>query len=304
MDTILGDQIFFLKEEIKETSIDSNDSMWIVDGSIIRPSTEVTINRKLEPGMYVVDSNQQYGIHCRKSSFCSDELFILPNSGVNELIKEINMFWEKGVEYKKNHLIHKRGMLIEGGPGFGKSSLISLLSKEIINKGGVVFKVQSPQKLFYHIAFIKDFFRKIEPDTPIITIIEDINDYNDVYFDLLDFLDGKNNIEHHVVIATSNNTENIEDTLLRPSRIDLRVKVQLPSEEVRREYFLHKQVPEDKIEELVEKSKGFSIADIKELYICIFLLEYNIDSAVKKIKNDVKKVNYLSKKSNKESMAL
>lgn len=120
MDTILGDQIFFLKEEIEETSIDSNDSMWIVDGSIIRPSTEVTINRKLEPGMYVVDSNQQYGIHCRKSSFCSDELFILPNSGIYELVKEINLFWDKGDGYKTNHLVHKRGILLEGPAGTGR----------------------------------------------------------------------------------------------------------------------------------------------------------------------------------------
>jgi hypothetical protein len=293
MDSILENFIFIEQDApIKQPDINKPISLWIFDQGIIRSSSNIVVGQKLDPGMYSVDINRDYGIFCKKIDACSDELFVFSNSIIVDLIEEINLFWSKADLYKQNNLVHKRGILLEGYPGTGKTSIISLLSKEIIDKGGLVFKVSSPKNLLYYITFIKESFRKIEPDTPIITIIEDIDDYQDYGLELLDFLDGKSQIEHHVVIATTNNTEDIDDTFLRPSRLDLRIEVELPDEQIREEYFRHKSVPEDMLDELVKRSEEFSIADLKELYICIFLLGYSLDKAIEKISNTREKKNY------------
>ena len=120
----------------------------------------------------------------------------------------------------ENNLIHKRGILLSGFAGTGKTTLINIVVQELIDKGGVVFvfKYLWIRNLSHYIDFIKHGFRKIQPDTPVITILRR---YRIKYqkclriSNLLRFLDG-HFINHHVIIATSNNTEDIPDTFLRP----------------------------------------------------------------------------------------
>jgi hypothetical protein len=275
--------------------------IWIEEDNITRPSTDIKLRDKLNPGFYSIDVNTTYGIHCRPEKINSDELFIFHNNKINELLSEIDLFWSKKDIYDKNKLIHKRGILLEGFPGTGKTSIISLLCQKIISKGGVIFNISSPKNLFYYVSFIRDFFRKIEPDTPIITIIEDIDTYTEVFPDLLNLLDGTNNINHNLIIATSNNTEQIDNTLLRPSRIDLIIEVDLPDENIRKEYLLNKNIPQDDIDYLVTNSQGFSLADMKELYICIYILDYSPEEAILKLKNEYVKKNYLNRENNNGS---
>lgn len=296
MDTILDAQQFFFFEpdEILVESEIEKVSMWVIDGDVIRPTTNLITQHKLQPGIYTVDFAREFGLFCKKLKPNSDELYAFKDSMVNSLFNEIRMFWDKKSLYADNKLMHKRGILLCGSPGTGKSSIISLLSDEIIQKNGVVFKLDDPKSLNHYINFIVNSFRQIEKETPIITIIEDIDKYSDEP-EILDFLDGKSNINHHVVITTSNNTQEIPESFLRPSRIDLIIEVPLPSEDIRREYFKNKKVPEDKIEELVEKTENFSLADLKEIYISIFLLDYSLENAIIKIKNPAQKKNYTRK---------
>lgn len=271
---------------------DKTMSLWIKDKDVISPSTNITLLKTLEPGIYAVNSSRDTGLTCKKINTKSDELFIFSDSITQKLLDEINDFWSKSELYKEKHLIHKRGILLEGHPGTGKSSIITILSDEIIKKGGIVFKVTNFRNLDSYVTFIQNYFRKIQPETPIITILEDLDQYESVESELLDFLDGKTHINHHVLIATTNDTESIPDTFLRPSRIDLKIEVPLPNAKTRKEYFQNKGVPEEDIESLVTKSAGFSLADLKEIYICIYLLNYSILNAIQKVASPRKKKNY------------
>lgn len=300
MDTVLKN----IEVELEETN-DLPVSCWIKENSAIRPSYELNLISKIEPGLYIVDVSQQDGLHCKKVDTCTDELFLFKdNKVITKLSSEINKFWDKKELYKENKLIHKRGILLEGYPGTGKTSIISLLSQKVIDDKGIVIKITSPKNLFYYTTFVKDFFRKIEPETPIITIIEDINEYMDVSLELLDLLDGKNNIDHNLIIATSNDTSEIDDTFLRPSRLDLRIEIELPNDETRREYLLNKGVPEEQVGKLVDESKELSLADLKELYICIYILDYSIEEAVNKIKNQIEKKDYTEKDNKKSNFTI
>ena len=287
-------------DERKEEKI----SVWLKDKDIIKPSTNISLLQKIEPGIYTVDFSRDHGIYCKKMDIKSDELFVFSDSISEKLLKEINNFWEKSERYKQNNLVHKRGILLEGFPGTGKSSIISILCKEIISKGGVVFKINGIRNLDTYFEFIRYGFREIQPETPVVTILEDLDQYEEVESELLDFLDGKTHLDHHVVIATTNNTELIPDTYLRPSRIDLKIEVPLPSEQTRREYFKFKNTPEDEIENLVKQSEDFSLADLKELYVCIYLLDYTVEEAVGKITAPKEKKNYLNSSTSGSKLGL
>ena len=304
MASLLDELLFQDESALSQSGANKKVSLWILEDDIIRPATKIEVRNKLEPGIYIVDVHRDYGLYCKKVEASSDELFIFSNSITTDLIAEIDLFWSKADLYKENNLVHKRGILLEGLAGVGKSSIISLLSNRIVSEGGIVFKITNPKNLLYYIPFLKDNLRKIEADTPVITIIEDIDEYEDYYPELLDFLDGKSHVEHHIVIATTNNSEDLDDTLLRPSRFDLRIEVELPNEKIREEYFKFKSVPEEDIQELVFKSEYFSIADLKELYICIYLLGYPIDKAVEKSSQIKEKKNYSLRDSKNSSMTI
>lgn len=267
-------------------------SLWVKEKNIVRPSGDIKVSSVLEPGVYTVEFDRELGIFCEKTTAPSDELFIFSDSVTESVLQEIDLFWDKRELYKQNNLMHKRGILFEGFPGTGKSALITQISNRTIDKKGVIFKVSGFRNLNHYVTFIRTAFRKIQPDTPIITILEDINQYAEVEPEMLDFLDGKTNIDHHIVIATSNNTEDIPEAFLRPSRIDLRIEIGLPSRQTRLEYFQFKNVPENQLHRLVDQTDKFTLADLKEVYICVFLLDYTLDDALSKILLPKDKKNY------------
>lgn len=293
-------------EEINEVNEPESDkiSLWVKDKDLFIPSADISIIKELPPGMYQVDYSNDRGYYCKEMKLETDELFVFTDSITQDLLKEIELFWNKESLYKDKKLIHKRGILLSGYAGTGKTTLINMVSQELIKRGGVVFKVYGIKNLSNYVDFIKYGFRKIQPSTPIITILEDIDQYQDVEMGLLDFLDGQSHVNHHVIIATSNNTEEIPDTFLRPSRLDLKIEVDYPSETTRREFFKFKNVPEEDLENLVGLTDDFSLADLKEVYICVYLLDYSIEDAVEQVKNPTVKKNYLDRKYRGTKMGL
>lgn len=279
-------------------------SMWVKDKDYYIPSTDISVTRELPPGIYQVDYSNDRGYFCKPIKIETDELFIFTDSITTNLLEEIENFWNKETLYKEKKLVHKRGILLSGFAGTGKTTMINMLSKELIDRGGVVFKIYGIKNLSYYIDFMKHGFRKIQPKTPIITILEDIDQYQDIESELLDFLDGQYHLNHHLIIATSNNTENIPDTFLRPSRLDLKIEVDYPSEQTREEFFRNKEVPENDLSELVKATKECSLADLKEVYICVYLLDYTVEEALTQVLDPTEKKNYLERKYKKTKIGL
>jgi SpoVK/Ycf46/Vps4 family AAA+-type ATPase len=112
---------------------------------------------------------------------------------------------------------------------------------------------------------------------------------------VLDFLDGSNSIENHLVILTSNNTTSLSEALLRPSRIDLIYEIPNPTADVRREYFAKKEIDPEIITDLVKQTDGFSFAELKEVFIAIKVLGKTVAETVKRIKDPFTSKDYLRK---------
>ena len=273
-----------------------NYSMWIFDGKEYTPSLKLKIKKTLPKGIYKIDYEEgKYFIGQIKNN--TDEIYKLSNKIVNTILTEIDDFWNKKDLYEKHHILHKRGLLLEGPAGNSKTSTINLIIENILNNDGLIFIVRSLREFNLLCDFLP-IFRQIEPNRNVITIIEDIDQLIDMGggFDvnILDFLDGKNSINHHLVIMTSNNTTRLSEALLRPSRIDVRFVLELPNKQTRYEYLEKKGINKDRLNEYAEKTDGMTFAQLKELFISTEILNKDIDTAVNKIMHPLETKDYLS----------
>ena len=125
----------------------------------------------------------------------------LPGLPSKYLLDQIKLFWERADRYQKYHLLQKRGILLYGEPGCGKTSIINLLSQDLVKMGGVIFMIDD----FETASACIQHFRTIEPARPIMTLMEDIegvfkgdqgNREVKAALSLLDGQDQVNNIVH------------------------------------------------------------------------------------------------------------
>lgn len=257
------------------------------------PTPSVVVKPQVPPGSYIIkwDYQNGYPIFVKKP-IKLDELLLLPDPTFESIITDIQYFWDhqhKFIEYK---YAYKRGILLYGPPGSGKTSLIALLSDDIIKRGGIVINIKDANDLQIYNDAVGKIFRNIQPSTPILTIMEDIDGLAQVKETetlLLNILDGVYQLTNVVYLACTNYPEKLEDRILnRPSRFDKRYFIDLPSQQVRKFYLERKIYPEDlkviNIDEIVEKTEGLSIAHLGEFVKSTFIFGKTVDESIKSLK--------------------
>lgn len=258
-------------------------SKWSRSGSAYFP-VEETVHR-LPPGQYTVDFSHSRGIFFRRKPVSLDKLIILPDSSSEEIIVGIESFWDKEKVFKDLGFLWKRGVLLCGPPGGGKTSTLQLIASKIIKRGGITVYVRDPQRTAEGLEVI----RRIEPDRPIVVMIEDFDAIQDKYGenDLLAMLDGDLQIDNVVFIATTNYPENLDARIInRPSRFDVIKRIGMPSREARKVY-LEATNPRirgtQELEEWLDLSKEYSIAHLKEMIVSVEALDQNLHDVVERL---------------------
>lgn len=266
----------------------------------ISPSVEswVTANNKdfffsfrnvntIQPGLYSIIYTDTSGFGLSRMTYKSEEFLHLPSLPHKDIVKDLQIFWDNKQRFLDYKLNPKRGIILHGSPGCGKTSLIYLLVEEIKKRNGICIYFDVPQNYIE----ITKMVRKVEKDRPILTIIEDIDliikKYGEDVF--LNFLDGFNGIDNVVYVATTNNLEQIPDRIKnRPSRFDKLYEIKKPSDEDRRIYFNNKLIEADKskypLEKLIKDTKGFTMAHLKEAFISLYILDNNYKESLERLK--------------------
>ena len=250
------------------------------DGSVYFPCCRTY--DKLKPGFYqIIKCDGVLGLE--KFPVKTDELIRFPEAVTDEIITEIQTFWERADIFKKYGLIHKRGMLLYGPPGNGKSCVLQLICEDVISRGGIVLKFNSPG---WTSAMLKRI-REIQPDTPIVILMEDIDSIieESCESDVLNILDGVDRVDKAVFIATTNYPERLGKRIInRPSRFDKRFDIGYPSKASRKIFFKHlfSKEPEESwdIDVWVDKTEKMSFAHLKELFVASVILGDSFDDAL------------------------
>ncbi len=211
--------------------------MWAKNGDAYFGCEEAV--DKLPSGQYTVQYSEARGIYFSKTDVKLDELLDLPDSSSEKVIKEIETFWSKKDVYVAMKVLWKRGILLFGPPGSGKTTCVQQVAKGIIDRGGCAIYVDHPGIA----ATALSMARRIEPDRPLVIILEDLDSivYKHSEADLLALLDGELQIDNVVFIATTNYPEKLDKRIInRPSRFDVIQRVGMPSAAARRQYLISK----------------------------------------------------------------
>jgi hypothetical protein len=280
------------EKELEEIDEDYKDDIcqWVISGNSFYNIGKTTKN--LPCGYYSYEYSNNLGkIIFAKLKVITDDILQLPDITLSNILTDFQKFWYNKHLYKKYEFIYKRAYLMYGPAGCGKTSLISLLAKELIAKNGIVLQINGFHQIDYYSSAIKDI-RTIEKTKPIIVIIEDIDGYTDTNYvsKLLNILDGAYQTDNVIIIATTNYPERLEERFSsRPSRFDVRVLLDVPTPEVRKFYIESKLKPDDlakiNIDDWIKFTEGFTLDHLKELILLTFVLENDFDESLAKIKD-------------------
>jgi SpoVK/Ycf46/Vps4 family AAA+-type ATPase len=255
-----------------------NTQHWATaDNRTFFPREETTKFEALPPGIYEI-RNSTKGIYFYKRKPQNiAELVRFNDTNIDDAVKEINNFWTKRDLFKRHQFPFKRGILLHGPAGSGKSSAIKMIIEDVVAMNGIAIMFCDPSTFENGM----DYFREIQNNTPVVVVIEDIDSWlmhNES--EITNILDGHGNFENIVFLATTNYINHLSDRIKnRPSRFDKRIYIGPPNIETR-EAYLNKIVSTEEfkvpIKQWADESEGLTFAHLKELYlsVCFFDADY------------------------------
>ena len=193
-----------------------------------------------------------------------------------DLQQDFSRFFESRAVYERYGIPWKRGALLIGPPGNGKThtvkALINQLAKPCIYVRSFKSEYGTEQEN------MAEVFERARMNAPCVVVLEDldamISDDNRAFF--LNELDGFRVNTGVAVIATTNHPDRLDPAILdRPSRFDRKYYFELPGDEERLAY-LHRwnderlsemRVSEEILAKVVADTGGFSFAYMKELLL-------------------------------------
>lgn len=225
---------------------------------------------ELPAGVYRPQATQN-GLVLVRQKIETDNLLELPDDEASKIIAEFTEFWKLGAEFRKRGFLSKRGFLLWGPPGSGKTSCVQLLIKRLADTmGGITLFIDRPDLASHALQML----RNIEPSRPLIAVLEDLDSLVRRYdeSEYLALLDGEAQVDNVVYVATTNYPEALDRRFVdRPSRFDTIRFVGMPSAAARRRYLEIKEpdLSPTELKEWVRLSDGFSIAHMKEMIIAV-----------------------------------
>lgn len=200
-----------------------------------------------------------------ESALCNQALF-------GKLKRDIELFSEKKHIYDEMGILAKRGYLLYGEPGTGKTSFIRhLIGNLFMDKVHVIWMNDIP-----HTMICKTLS---QIPTLKVLVLEEITSKNQNPHDvkqLLEFLDGENSMSNTIVIATTNYPEELKKNLAdRPSRFDVVAEIKAPTgpeAKVFYEYFLKREIVPGEV-----PLNNMTISHIKE--VCLLHKVYGLPLA-------------------------
>jgi hypothetical protein len=197
-----------------------------------------------------------------------EELF-LPKTIKDELQLLVEGFLASKDFYLKNHIPWKRGVLLYGKPGNGKTSIIRTIMSMYNFKPITIVPGANDDA-------VREAFSYAEEQSPSLLYFEDLDSLleknidTSSFLNLMDGISAKNGL---LVVATANDVKKLKSNITdRPSRFDRKFEIPLPNQEMAYIYlkrWFGNLITVKKCKELSKYAEKyeFSYAYLKELYI-------------------------------------
>ncbi|KAJ6628802.1 P-loop containing nucleoside triphosphate hydrolase protein [Mycena sp. CBHHK59/15] len=211
---------------------------------------------------------------------------ILKDDFKKALQKDVYGFFKSEALYKELAIPWKRGLIMHGPPGNGKTISIKVIMKTCNALGFAPLYVKSFQSYAGEEGAMLAVFTKARQLAPCVIVLEDldalINDRNRSFF--LNQLDGLQGNDGLLVIGTTNHFDRLDPGLsTRPSRFDRKFLFDDPDRDERALYARYWQeklksndeidFPDALVDEVADQTGQFSFAYLKEAFVsCLVTL--------------------------------
>jgi len=275
---------------------------WMKRGSsTFIPTDNSKIVPQVDAGVYELRYADGIGFYMFKKEIKLDDLIQFPKSVQADVIEGIKHFHTRKDKFKEYGYTFKRGILLHGKPGCGKTSIMNIINDYIVkNLDGIVITLKDKSDLSLYKTYIPEVYRVIEPDRLIVVTFEDLENfcYGEYETLLLNILDGIDQLENVIYLASTNYIERLKERIInRPSRFDRRVYMPMPNASQRSFYFRKKLKKHDlqihDIKQWVKDTKNMSIAHLAELIKSVVILGNTYEDSIKTLR-ELTKYNELS----------
>lgn len=244
--------------------------------------------------------NVKYGTYMLKETMAGFVLVPQINKNIvdpifeENIIEKMNLdtdtFFQKREFYKESNMPHKRGIILYGSPGNGKSTFVKAYAAKQIEKFIILIDCENEFD-----SNTTNFLNKTLGDKPKVIVFEDmdslLHNYN-TRASVLNALDGIDTLDNTLFIATTNNLQFFDKAFLRPSRFDKLYKIDLPSLEMRKQFLLKyfSYLREPLLTKYAVKTESFSGAYFKELFTLKNIQNITIHDAIIELKKQLQLV--------------
>ena len=196
---------------------------------------------------------------------------VIGYDSIKETLRQIADVLKRPEAYKEKGVSMPRGLLMESAPGLGKSLMASILMEESGRKSFVFRRINEGNTF---LGEMKDIFDVAKEEAPSILLLEDLNLYvesNSPYapeWACLQACNDETNDADIFVIATTNDTRYMPQSLLRPGRFDYILNLNPPlgktAEDIVSYYLRDKNLAKDvQISDIVKAMPQVSCATLE-----------------------------------------
>jgi SpoVK/Ycf46/Vps4 family AAA+-type ATPase len=254
-------------------------------GDVKIPTTRT--NTILEAGIYKLSTTMQGEAVFSRHNLVTDKLLRFQDERQDLILAEVAAFWDLRERFKALGLTHKRGMMLHGPQGSGKSCILKLVMNDIVERGDVVFIARRAGDL----RVCLDQFRKVEPERRAVVVLEDVDEmarYDE--HTLLEMLDGDDQVDGVLFLGTTNYLHHMKPRFLREGRFDRKLYVPFPPLAGRVAYLqqmigLHEKEDPEVVQDIAEATDGFSFGQLREFLVSVYVYGYDPEETIERIAN-------------------
>lgn len=213
---------------------------------------------ELPSGAYKLVETNELGPALVPFTMHTDSYLDIRESNTNKLIyDDLKIFMKSKNLYEKEHVRHKKGALLYGPPGNGKTREI----EKILENAEDFIGIFIPSK-FSNLSDL-DNFREALNGKNVVFVIEELTERlsgRHSIEQLLSFLDGEMSWNNAYVIATTNHPEEIPANIIdRPGRFELVIEFGNPTKSERMKYLLARDYTPDEATIVADLTEGLSL---------------------------------------------